>query len=948
MKKFVCLSFMLLISVLFVNAQNAIISGTVTDKADKSPIPGVNVIIKGTSIGVPTDENGKYSLAVKPGQYNLEFTFIGYETVLMTAVTVKAGENKKIDVALGVSAVTFGQDVIVVGDKPLVDIEESKTIQSVSGKTIEAAPVRQIQSIVSTQAGVSLTPSGLHIRGARSYETGFLIDGVSARDPLAGTGFGIDIGSNAIEDVEITTSGAGADVGDATSGVIQTKTKSGGDKFELSGMYKRDDFGFNSSSPAVWNQQVMELGMGGPIKWVNKKRPTAFRYFVSGRAFYTDNFTRNPPKQVVSSLFPNTTFSPFLDNRYSGTMKLTYDFNERQHLTFSFNKTIAINQDENMLRITGNDLPFIPGYQFLFSEQMDNANTYTHDGTLAILNWQHSTNKRFAYNVTFSRFFARLRGDANGRDWRPNTVDSEFDPNSINTPPIQVFNPGDSIVFVNPPSGFYNNNGIATLWHHHYIEEYTLRFSGNVYSKNTFNRLNFGAEFKFQEMLWIDIQRPWIGAPITLSDGSQTQSFRLGEYSEVWKVNPSRGGFWVSDKIKYKGLIAEIGGRLEYWMPGKYVDNAINNPDAQIRDEIRQDYLNSSINILGNRTKFRFLPKIAASFPVTDNQMLYFNYGHSTILPHPSFIYGGLNPFYTDRSTFSRLGNPNLNPEVSIAYEIGLKSQITNNDVLNISAYWRDNYDFVTTTSLLVADNTGRELPRSIRINSDYAKVRGVEASYLKRVSDWFLGQLNVTYMVATGQSSSASEALKEILATGNREDTREYNLPWASPWEIKTNTTWMTPKGKNLFGVKGLNNMSLYLEGTFRTGRRYTPYVFTGTEELTGRPIYIQNQNPDARFSKIGESQFWVDLNFRKWWEIKKVKLALTFEITNVFNNLNAAIINPVTGRAWSSGDPVPTEWRDPSYLDPRDSRSRGTPPNNPARFMPGRHYMLGLSFKF
>ncbi len=926
----------------------ATVFGKLTDAADGSELIGVNVIIKGTTTGVATNVNGEYVLKIKPGEYNIEFTYIGYETVLYTGVKLTAGENKRMDVQMHASTVTFGKDVVVVGEKPLVDTEVPKTVSTIDRDKLEVQPVRQIQSIINTQAGVINSPSGVHIRGGRTYETGFMIDGVNAKDPLAGTGFGIDIGSNAIDDIDITTGGVGAEYGDATTGVVNAKTRSGSDQFKASFLAKRDNFGFNRNWNSVFNESLYELSLGGTSKWLNKKTGDKLYYFTSFRAYNSDLYTQNPPNRLRSGLYDGLFWSPRHDNRWSAMLRLDYQINDRRKLSMTYNRTLAINQDVNMLRITGNDLPYTPGYQFEFAEQMDNANTFTHDANLLILNYSDASHKRFAYNITASRFFARLRADANGRDWRPDVVDSELDPRSIVVPPVTYYNPNDTVVAVNPPSGLYNNGGVATLWHDHYIEEYALKFSGNLYSKDALNRLNFGAEIKIQDLQWIDIGRPWVGAPIQLADGSYTQSYRLGEYSEIWRVKPSRGGAWVSEKIKYKGLIAEVGARLEYWMPGKYIDDAINDPEAQIRDEIREEYKRQTLMLFGRGFKFRFLPKIAASFPIRENQVMYFNYGHSTILPHPSYVYTGLNPYYSDRSTISRLGNPNINPEVSISYELGLKSQITNNDALNVAAYYRDNYDFVTTTTILVKDATGREVNRSMRINSDYARVRGVEVSYIKRIKKWFSGQVSVSYMVATGQSASASESLKEILNNGAREDTKEFALPWSSPWDIKGNALFTLNQENGLWGKKWLNKMSCYLEFVYRSGRRYTPYYYNGTEPETGRPVYIQVQGAENRYSAIGQNTWWVDLSYKKWWNINKVSVAWTIEITNLLNIKNPVRINPVTGKAWESGDPVPTEWRDPSYLDPRDSRSYGLPPNDPSRYMQQRHFLTGIQVKF
>lgn len=944
------LSFLLLTSASF--GQSASLSGTITDPDTKEPLFGVNIILTGTSLGASSDIDGTYLIKDIPeGEFNIQYTSVGYEKKVFTAIKFSAGEKKKMDVQLASTILTFDEAVIIIGEKPLVDVEDAKTGSSLTSKEIELQPVRQIQSVVNMQTGVVQSADGVHIRGGRSYETGFYIDDVSARDPLSGTGFGIDIGTNSISKVDVTTGGAGVEFGNATAGIVNTTTKSGDDKFEFNAGYKRDNLGFNKDDKSNWNQQVMEMGMGGPLAL--KKKLT---FFTTLKTNFSDTYIQNPADKVISSLYPDSTWSPYQDNRWAGMLKLDYKFDAKRKLSFTYLKSITINQDYNMLRITGNDVSFNPGYQFLFALQPDNANTYTHDTNLETIKWSHTTSNTFSYNLTASRLFVKLRADANGNPWRPDVVNTEFDPSSIVTYPATIFNPDDSIVFVNPGPGLYNNGGIATLWHDHYVLEYTLRASANLYSKDTRNKLFFGTEIKPQEYQWIDITRPWIGAPIQLADGSFSQSYRLGDISDVWKVNPVMGAFYISDKLKYLGLIAEAGLRLEYWFPGKFLDDAVANPATTIDDAFREAYYNDSYGLGERRFKMRLLPKFSASFPIKENQVMFFNYGHSTVMPHPSYIYTGMDPYYADRSTLGFIGNPVLNPEVDISYELGLKSAITSNDALNITAFWKDKYDFITSSTILIEDVTGREVARTIRINSDYARVRGIEVSYLKRIKKWFSGSVSFSYSIATGQSSSASEALGEILATGNSETSVETPLAWDSPIDAKTYLIFNQNNETGLFGKKYLNKISLYTEAIYRTGKRYTPYELTGYESASGRPIYEIISDPEKRYSEIGDASFWINLTLKKWWDIApkshkgtfNSQLAFTFEVTNLLNNLNSAIVNPVTGRAYEYGDPVPAEWRDPTFIDPRDPRSYGTPPDNPARYYEQRHFLVGLNWRF
>ena len=931
--------------------QTAEIFGIVTDAKTKEALIGANVLIKGTSKGASTDVNGKYKISnVKPGNYNIEISYMGYKVTVITDLKITAGQNKQLDIKLEPTVLTIDQEVVIIGEKPMVDVEQSKTESRISSDKIETAPARQLSQMLNTQTGVINSPSGLNIRGGRTYETGFYIDGVSAKDPLAGTGFGLDISSNSISELEVSIGGIDVEYGNSTSGTINTKTKSGGDKTEATISYKRDNLGFNSSSNSCFNQQVMEFNLGGPMKILSKLTPSKddkLSYYSTLSFNLSDTYIKNPADQLNSSIIPSKFWSPYEDNRWSGFLKLDYDMGTRKKLTFSYLKSLNINQDLNMLRVTGNDISYLPGYQFNFQLEPDNAATFTHESNLQTLKWSQTTGNLFAYQVILSRFFVHLRGDANGRQWRPTVVNTEFQPVSIHDFPVTYYNPDDSIVFTLASPGLYNNGGIATLWHDHIVEEYSAKFSGYLYSKNSRNKLTFGIEYKHQFLQWIDINKPWIGAPILLADGTYSQSFRLGDYSDIWKVEPTISSVYFSNRYKYMGLVAIVGGRLEFWSPGKFVDDAVANEDAPIRDEIRASYLKKTYKIAGRRYKIRFLPKISASFPIKENQVLFFNYGHSTVLPHPSYIYSGLDPKFTDQSTLSYLGNPDLDPEVDISYELGLRSQITSNDALNVSAFWKDKYDFITSASVQIKDVNGKETSRTIRINSDYARIRGIEISYIKRVKKWFSGQISFGYMTATGQSSSASETIKDILNTGNREDTREFPLPWDRPIDFKTNGIFTINEKDGLFGIEPINHFKCYLEINYRSGMRYTPYILTGYERYSGRPIYEVDTDPKSRYSRIGKDWFWIDFTFNKWWRYKKMELAWSIEITNLLNNKNATIINPVTGTAYEYGQAVPTEWRDPVYNDPRDPRSDNIPADNPARYMPQRHIMMGLSLK-
>ena len=201
--------------------------------------------------------------------------------------------------------------------------------------------------------------------------------------------------------------------------------------------------------------------------------------------------------------------------------------------------------------------------------------------------------------------------------------------------------------------------------------------------------------------------------------------------------------------------------------------------------------------------------------------------------------------------------------------------------------------------------------------------------------------------MVSTGQSASANEKIKELLASVTVEDTKEYYLPWDCPHDFKTNHTIKIANKNGLLGQKWLNNMSFYFETVMRSGLRYTPYIFDHTDASTGRPIYVIDPIADDKWSKLGAYWFWADFTFTKWWNVKHMKVSFLVQVTNLFNNQNTSIVNPVTGKAYQNGDNVPDVWVDPRYIDPRLGTS-GPPPTNPARYLEQRHIMIGGALRF
>jgi len=914
--------------------------GTVTDQKTGEKLPNATIFIVGSYYGTIGEANGSYLIKdIKPGDYTVRIQYVGYADQLFNGVRISSGTRTKLDAKLQQLDNVFDA-VTIIGNKGLVRLDEADSKVKVSQKEITDMNVRDVKEVVAMQAGVSKSTDGLQIRGARVYETQFVVDNITAQDPLAGTGFGVEVASGSIGEMELVTGGSGAEYGDGSAGVISTTIREGGEKFEVAGSWQSDHLGFLNGAQQ-WNTDVGEFSVSGAMP-KTKGRVTIFNNFTFR---LTDTYFGEVADQLHSSLFTNDSiWAPREDNQYTHTLKFAWKVRPGTKLSLTNQHSLAVNQNSRTLQIVGFDAILAPGFQFNRSLNLDNATTYTHQANLTALNLQHALNQKTVLHATLGRLFTNMRADANGRPFRTQSVDQLYDEYSIVTDPVDVFNPGSQILYVLPGPGLINNGGISDVWHDHFVNEYTFKASVNYYPAKKTNRFSFGWEHKFNNYQWVDVSKPWVGAPIVINDSLTTPSVSIGSSNDIWAVKPNNGGFYVTDKITYKGIIATLGARFNYWAPGKFADDAVNDPNAPVIDQIRKDYIKNTVGLFGLRYKMRLLPKVNVSFPVTTNNSLYFNYSHSMRLPHPRFLYAGLDPEFQDRSFLSNIGNPDLNPEVNVSYEVGYKTQINRDFAITLAAYSNNRFDYIVSRSVIVKDQTGRPVTKVMYINQDYAKILGSEFSLNLRVAEFFRFFWNATYQVARGKSNSARESNLQIAQTGEVPLSSEQYLAWDRPWN--TTVGFALTYDTSLHRLpKWFRGGQIFISNSYQSGYRYTPQRFEGYNNL-GRPLYAPVNS--EYLQNRAKPWFNTDLKVNKTFRFNRKAgkgVTLSLEVRNLLNIQKSQIINPVTGEAWQEGADVPNNWRDPRYVGPEEN---GTPPNNPARYLPPRQVLWGLRFRF
>ena len=146
---------------LFAQNLSGKLSGTVT--SDGQPLVGANVVLQGTSSGAATGEDGTYYIFdVQPGIYTVQVNYIGYQTQIVSNVRVTIGLTTIQDFELAVAAVE-GETVEVTAEKPLIEVTATNVQRTMDSEAVENYAVRNVTSMVASQAGVVSMHDGLHV-----------------------------------------------------------------------------------------------------------------------------------------------------------------------------------------------------------------------------------------------------------------------------------------------------------------------------------------------------------------------------------------------------------------------------------------------------------------------------------------------------------------------------------------------------------------------------------------------------------------------------------------------------------------------------------------------------------------------------------------------------------------------------------------------------------------
>jgi outer membrane receptor protein involved in Fe transport len=477
-----------------------------------------------------------------------------------------------------------------------------------------------------------------------------------------------------------------------------------------------------------------------------------------------------------------------------------------------------------------------------------------------------------------------LKYDARYSTWQNRTLDDIASP---------VFDMPD-FVWENGKESFsdYNGNGAVDLlpdnflnpgqwdatayWMDRQAREWSAKFS--ITSQvNKFHEIKSGFELKYRELTMNSIEQPdqlYSNTDIPLPDGAPY--FGRGAIRDFYEHKPWEGSIYFQDKMEFEGMIVRAGLRSDF----------VIQPDALLQETQDQLDANQPGALLANRGNFALAPRLGISHPISTKSKMYFNYGHYYQTPSFQYYYKSAT---SNLSPNTLIGNPNLEYEKTVSYEVGVNTEFTDDWVADVAGYYRDVYNQIGTV-----EQTVGPLTLNRYFNLGYARARGFEFSIEKRPSNMWALTLNYDFSFAYGKESSASEGLTQRVS-GIPENRDEYPLGWDQTHTVTAFLTLQVSERDHPkpFGVKIPNNWYSTMEFSYGSGYPYTPSKYT---ENKSSNLILTNS---ARMPNTVT----LDWKFDKYWKLTdRIILTTGVEIYNLLNRRNVRGIYSETGNSYDS----------------------------------------------
>lgn len=852
------------------------IAGTVKDSQTGEAIIGANIIIEGTTLGAATNIDGYYViLNVPPGNYNMIASAVGYTRRTFSGVSVSIDLTTTLDIKMSSTVISVGEEVTVVAKRDIIQKDLTSSQARVDAAQIETIPAREVNDVLSLQAGVTVGQGGeIHIRGGRANEIGYWVNGISVSDVYDGSQ-AVQVDNSAIQELQIVSGTFNAEYGQAMSGIVNIVTKDGDQTFRgglsaYSGSYVTNDpmyFGISKKVQPM-NTRDLEASLGGPlIPGVSE-----VTFYASGRYYKTDGWlygdrTFNPDGtadpatdtlkdangNMLDIIKPNNPVPMNGRERFSGQAKLTFQFSSLVKLSLSGVGSWQTYRD----------------YNHAFRLNPDGDVTKYDDGYDGSALWTHSLGETSYYTLNFS-YFKKQYKEYLYSGWADPRYNLE--PTAFNT-------------------GLYEFLRAGTNLHHftRYTETKDVKFD-YTNQMSELHQFKAGVEGKLHRLYLEDYNI----ADSAVVTGTQQITYvpfvpeASSPLYQQYTVNPVEFSGYIQDKLEYKSMIVNIGVRYDYFDskgeypadpqdPNVYLPQKPENETLSLADRLAKWYKKAT-------PKHSVSPRFGISYPITDKGVLHFSYGHFLQVPSFSNLYQ--NPGYK-LNAVSPLqgvyGNPDLKPQITVMYEFGLQQQLTDNLSFDITGFYKDTRDWVgTSPAIPVRDSTGLTATTyyTMFVNKDYANTRGVTLTIDKRLSDYWSFNMSYTYQTVEGLNSNPDEAQGALLANNE-------------PTQILVPLDWDQRHTLNATLGVGESDWGINLLARFGSGLPYSPVVNQADPRGIDVALAVQKN------SRRRPDNLTLDLRAYKDLDVGPLKFGIFFRVFNLLDRRNETIVYGQTGRS-------------------------------------------------
>ncbi len=899
------MSFFLVLTLFLAQGQDSVwagttgkIAGVVKDKDTGERLPGVTVIITGTTMGAAANEDGEYFiLNVVPGVYRLKASLIGYTPVEIGNVQVSIDLTTTIDFELIVKPVEVG-GITVIAERPIFEPDLTSTAHIITSVDVIHRPVINTDGIVYRTPGVVFDPiggpinqgnvgtaignegrrvtdsanPGITLRGGRPQEVVYMVDGLSITDPIL-AGQATNLNHFTISEAQLITSGFNAEYGNAMSGIINYVTQEGGAKF--SGRYQYstdqllgDDYDLGS------NEHFLNLG--GPIPGTDAK----LTYYLSGNLYLTNDW------------------GPRL-HKLAHHQQQTYRMQGK--LTFKLTPAITLRAGGFLNRRQ------YERYDHTFLYNLEGFDCTLEKAKQAYLALTHSVSKNTFYEVKLGYFGndytigRRLDGDFLERTAWDMAWDIYSDTTAADSAAAKAF--AEDFIAEHEDEvwdgewwkdyKFAEPTPDTSDWRRYRQREmhqdYSLAVHGLFYSHGDTRLFETRGSDVYTAKFDITSQ---VGSHNEVRSGFEINSYTINRhynslpwdpltFIDLYEYKPLGGSFYIQDKIEYQGLVVNVGGRVDYvtkdakaW-PGE--TEVPNRPDLHPEERNREVEDN-----------FTFSPRLGISHPISDKMTIFFNYGHFTQQPRFRDLYLSLNPNLQRGNQV--VGNPELKPSRNVQYELGLTRAITQDMKFNVTAYYKDVYNMAQFERIFIAPT-----PYDLLKNLDYANIKGMEVTLSKRPRRYL--SFNLSYVLQYAQGTNSDSY-----------DQYEYHSRDAT--DPVTGKPRVFPQTVKPLDFDRRHSFVLQADWRFPDDFKLTALRRFGVNVISEANSGLPYTKRDYKGNRVGTTNQYrkpwtynTDLTLDKSFDIWGREINFFVQVFNLFDRINILDVYPATGRPDEDG---------------------------------------------